>query len=90
LKVRFPDSMASHTREQVSYFGPDGRLRRHDYAVDVLGGATGAHYTGDYREHGGIMVPHRQRVYALGADNHKVPEPVLITIDIARVDFQPA
>jgi len=90
LKVRFPDSIASHTVEQVSYFGPDGRLRRHDYAVDVLGGATGAHYVGDYRAHGGIMVPHRRRVYLLGTDNHKILEPVLITIDIARVDFQPA
>jgi hypothetical protein len=90
LKVRFPGSIASHTGEQVSYFGPDGRLRRHDYAVDVLGGATGAHYAGDYREHGGIMVPHRRRVYPLGTDNHKILEPVLITIDIARVDFQPA
>ena len=90
LKVRFPDGIASHTREQVSYFGPDGRLRRHDCAVDVLGGATGAHYIGDYREHGGIMVPYRRRVYPLGADNLNIPEHVLITIDIARVDFQPA
>jgi hypothetical protein len=90
LKVRFPDSIASHTREQVSYFGPDGLLRRHDYAVDVLGGATGAHYIGDYRDRGGIMVPHRRRVYPLGADNHKIPEPVLIAIDIARLDFRPA
>jgi hypothetical protein len=55
-----------------------------------FGGATGAHYAGDYREHGGIMVPHRRRVYPLGTDNHKILEPVLITIDIARVDFQPA
>jgi hypothetical protein len=90
LKVRFPNSIASHTREQVSYFGPDGTLRRHDYAVDVLGGAMGARYIGDYRERGGIMVPHRRRVYPLGADNHRTPQPVLITIDIARLDFGPA
>jgi hypothetical protein len=50
LKVRFPDGIASHTREQVSYLGPDGLLRRHDYAVDALGGTKGAHYIGDYRE----------------------------------------
>ena len=41
LKVTFPDSIASHSREQVSYFGEDGLLRRHDYTVDVLGGAPG-------------------------------------------------
>lgn len=90
LQVTFPDNIASHTREQVSYFGPDGLLRRHDYAVDVLGGTKGAHYIDDYRERSGIMVPHRRRVYPLGAGNHKIPEPVLITIDIARLDFGPA
>jgi hypothetical protein len=90
LKVRFPDNIASHTREQVSYFGPDGLLRRHDYAVDVLDGAKGAHYVGDYRDRNGIMVPHRRRVYPLGDDNHAVTEPVLVTIDIARLNFWPA
>jgi len=28
LKVIVPDSIASHSREQVAYFGPDGLLRR--------------------------------------------------------------
>ena len=87
LRVIFPDTIASHTREQVSYFSRDGLLRRHDYAVDVLGGATGAHYIGDYRDHGGILMPHRRRVYPLGADNRKIPEPVLIAIDIVRLGF---
>jgi hypothetical protein len=90
LRVRFPDSVASHTKEQVSHFRPDGLVRRHDYAVDVLGGAKGAHYVDDSHEHSGIMVPHRRRVYPLGADNHKILEPVLITIDIACLDFWPA
>src|SRR6202041_539269 len=48
LKVVFPEQIASHAREQVTYFGPDGLMRRHDYAVDVLGGAQGAHYIDDY------------------------------------------
>jgi hypothetical protein len=87
LKVIFPDDIVSHTREQVSYFGRDGLLRRHDYAVDVLGGATGARYIGNYRDHDGILVPHRRRVYPLGADNRKISEPVLIAIDIVRLGF---
>jgi hypothetical protein len=41
LKVTFPANVKSHTREQISCFGPDGLLRRHDYTVDILGGATG-------------------------------------------------
>jgi hypothetical protein len=33
LKVIFPDTIASYTRAQVSYFGTDGLLRRHDYPM---------------------------------------------------------
>ena len=40
LKATFPNSVASHTREQVSYFGEDGLLRRHEYTVDVMDGAS--------------------------------------------------
>jgi hypothetical protein len=48
-RVKFPDTIAIHTREQIGYFGKDGLLRRHDYGVDVLRGAQGAHYLYDYR-----------------------------------------
>jgi hypothetical protein len=47
LKVTFPDIVKSHTRERISCFGPDGVLRRHDYTVDILGGATGLNYASD-------------------------------------------
>ncbi|MDB5479170.1 MAG: hypothetical protein JWO83_223, partial [Caulobacteraceae bacterium] len=88
LKVTFPDNIVSHTREQITYFGPDGLMRRHDYAVDVLGGAMGAHYIHDYREVSGIMAPHRRRVYPLGVDNQPRPEPVLVSIDITHMSFR--
>lgn len=57
LKATFPDSVASHSREQVSYFGEDGLLRRHEYTVDVMGGAGGVNYALDYRDVDGILVP---------------------------------
>ena len=41
LKVTFPDHIKSHTRQQISCFGPDGLLRRHDFTIDILGGAAG-------------------------------------------------
>ena len=63
LRVAFPDEIASHTREQLFYFGPDGLLRRHDYAVDILGGTTGANYALDYRNVNGIVVPTTRRIY---------------------------
>src|ERR1700678_3915931 len=36
LKAIFPDSIDSHCREQISYFGQDGLLRRHEYIVDMM------------------------------------------------------
>jgi hypothetical protein len=50
-------------------------MRRHDYAVEVLGGATGANYSTNYREIQGIEMPTTRRVYAYDADGRKVPEP---------------
>ena len=57
LRVTFPDYVKSHTREQISCFGPDGLLRRHDYTVDILGGATGLNYASEYRDVGGLIFP---------------------------------
>jgi hypothetical protein len=44
-------------------------------------------YVHDHRELDGIMVPTCRRVFPLGPDNKKLPEPVLITIDITEVRF---
>jgi hypothetical protein len=85
LKVTFPDSVKSHTREQISCFGPDGLLRRHDYTVDILGGATGLNYASDYRDVGGIIVPTKRRVYAYEGDYQIVKEPLLVAIDMGEI-----
>jgi hypothetical protein len=87
LEVIFPGYVAKHTRRQVSYFGPDGLIRRHDYAVDVLGGSTGAHYISGYREFDGIVTPTRRRVFAMGPNNRPVPEPILVSIDVKGARF---
>ncbi|TKC79197.1 hypothetical protein FAZ69_30510 [Trinickia terrae] len=88
LKVTFPDSIASHSREQISYFGEDGLLRRHDYTVDVMGGAQGANYASDYRNVRGVMVPMSRRVFAYDEARRKVDEPLLVSIDFREIDFQ--
>jgi hypothetical protein len=85
LKVTFPDSVKSHTREQISCFGPDGLLRRHDYTVDILGGATGLNYASDYRDVDGIIVPTKRRVYAYKGDYELVKEPLLVAIDMGEI-----
>jgi hypothetical protein len=88
LKVTVPDYIASHSREQVAYFGPDGLLRRHAYTVDVMGGASGLNYAADYRNVDGVVVPTKRRVYAADANKQKIPEPVLVAIDIRDISFQ--
>jgi hypothetical protein len=87
LKVTFPDTVASHVKEQVTYFGPDGLMRRHDYIVEILGGATGANYALDYREFQGIKVPTARRIFSYDEKLQKVPEPLLVSIDVAHAEF---
>jgi hypothetical protein len=87
LKATFPESIASHTNEQVSYFGPNGLLRRHQYTVDVLGGAQGLNYAYDYRNFDGIKVPTRRRIYGEDRSGHQISNPVLISIDISEMEF---
>jgi hypothetical protein len=85
LKVTFPDNVKSHSKEQISSFGPDGILRRHDYTVDILGGATGLNYASDYRDVDGIIVPTKRRVYAYEGDYQLVKEPLLVAIDMGEI-----
>ena len=88
LKVTFGDQIKSHTREQISCFGPDGLLRRHDYTVDILGGATGLNYASDYRDVGGIIVPTKRRIYAYEGDYQLIPEPLLVKIDMGEINIK--
>ena len=85
MKATFPDTVKSHSRQQISCFGPDGLLRRHDYTVDILGGATGLNFASDYEDVGGIIVPMKRRVYAYEGDYQLVKEPLLVAIDFSNV-----
>jgi hypothetical protein len=85
LQVTFPDNVKSHTRQQISCFGPDGLLRRHDYTVDILGGATGLNYASEYRDVDGIIVPTKRRVYAYEGNYQLVKEPLLVAIDMGEI-----
>jgi hypothetical protein len=87
LKVTFPKSILSHTRTQITHFGPDGLMRRHDYTVDILGGATGANYPSDYVEIQGLMMPTRRRIYAYDEAGQMVPDPLLVSLDFSDFRF---
>ena len=88
LNVTFPDHIKSHTREQISCFGPDGLLRRQDYTVDILDGAPGLNYASDYREVDGIIIPATRRIYAWEGDYQLVPEPLLVAIDMGDITIR--
>jgi hypothetical protein len=88
LKVNFPNHIKSHTKEQISCFGPDGLLRRHDYTVDILGGATGLNYAYDYKQIGGLQFFSKRRVYAYEGNYVRVPEPLLVNIDVSRITLE--
>jgi hypothetical protein len=62
-------------------------MRRHDYTVDILGGAPGANYTTDYRTFQGIKMPTKRRIYAYDDAMRKVPDPLLVSIDFGKLSF---
>ena len=88
LKVTFRDRIKSHTKEQISCFGPDGLLRRHDYTVDILGGATGLNYAYEYRDIDGLQFFTKRRIYAYEGDYVLVPQPLLVNIDVSAITLE--
>lgn len=65
VTVDFPSSYDTHCQRQTLFFDRSGLLRRHDYGADiVMSGGRGAHYSADYVEVGGIVVPTRRWVVA--------------------------
>ncbi|MEV5147162.1 hypothetical protein AB0L14_22815 [Streptomyces sp. NPDC052727] len=76
LRVTFPDHIATHCREQVFYFGPDGLLRRHDI-----------HTRGHQRRRRRALCLRLRRVRRLGEDGTVSWDTELVTIDVESVLF---
>jgi hypothetical protein len=87
LKVTFPDHIAAHSKEQTFYFDSDGLVERHDYIAEVIGAVPAAHYSAEYRDCDGILVPTKRRVYPIDTDGTVKPEPLLVSIDLDRIKF---
>ena len=77
LQADFPAEVATHSRLQEFYFGPDHLLRRHDYRVDVAGGFPAVHYVDDIVEADGIRLPTKRRAYR--ADQ------LMVSIDLSDI-----
>ena len=85
LKVAFPRSIATHSREQVFYVGDNHLIARLDYIADVSGGIPAAHYLSDYKDFGGIKFATKRRAYPRNPDNTPDLDRLLVAIDIAAI-----
>ncbi|GHO47019.1 hypothetical protein [Ktedonospora formicarum] len=86
LHARFPEAIASHSKEQDFYFGEDFLLRRHDYHVDVAGGFPAAQYVYDIIEVRGLRFPTRRRAYMRGPGLKPIRDLLMVSIDL--MDFR--
>ncbi|HEV8627948.1 MAG TPA: hypothetical protein VG034_26225 [Acidimicrobiia bacterium] len=82
LQADFPAEIATHSRLQEFYFGPDHLLRRHDYRVDVAGGFPAVQYVGDIVEADAIRLPTKRRAY------HADTEQLMVSIDLSDIHFE--
>lgn len=85
LGVRYPESIGTHSADQVLYVDSDGLLRRRDYDVDIAAGSPAAHYMNDHQEFGGIVIPMERFVHSRDESGHPIPVPVTVSIDIDEV-----
>lgn len=88
LQAEFPDDIATHSRLQEFYFGPDRLLRRHDYRVDVAGGFAAAQYVHDIVEFDGIRLPTRRRAYRADAEGRAISDQLMVAIDLSDIEFR--
>lgn len=84
LRATFPGRIASHSRQQDFYFGPDGLLRRHDYHVDVAGGFAVAQLVSEHVEVQGLRFATRRRAYRRDVTLRPRPQPLMMAIDLGE------
>ena len=87
LRVTFPDTVASHSKAQDFYFGPDFLLRRHDYNVGIAGGFPAAQYVHDIVDVQGLRMPTKRRAYVRGPNREPVRDLLMVSIDFSGFEF---
>ena len=87
LRVTYPPNIASHSRAQDFYFGPDFLLRRHDYHVEASGGFAAAQYVFDSVTVRGITLPTKRWAYI--RDEYLLPihDRLMVSIDLSDTSF---
>ncbi|MGW0995678.1 hypothetical protein ACWD5V_20710 [Streptomyces sp. NPDC002523] len=87
LRATFPDTIATHAKEQVFHYDAAGLLRRHDYAAEVLGGTPAAHLCEKHETASGLVFPTHRYVLPIDMDGRVLPEPVLVAIDLTEISL---
>ena len=82
LKVTYPESYPSHSKEQIHYFDSKGIMRRQDYTVDVRQDIVIAHYLLDYHEFDGFIFATKRRLCLRGPDGQPLWDRLLISADL--------
>lgn len=87
LHVTFPRSIATHSTEQVFYFGADFMQRRMDYSVEVNGDVLVAQYQYEPKTFQGLVFPTQRRVHRRNADGTADQSQTSITLDITDIEL---
>jgi hypothetical protein len=86
LRVRFPEDVPAHSREQLYYFGEDGLLRRNDYTAEAFGNwAKAAHYCWRHKSFSGLVVPTHRKAMPRRRNGEPRRQFVLVEINIGDV-----
>jgi hypothetical protein len=83
LLVSFPATIATHSKEQTFYIGPNGLICRHDYEVEIQGNNAAARYLLEPVTVEGIVLPSKFRVYPRNPDNTPATEPLIVGVDLS-------
>ena len=60
---------------------------RHDYDVEISGGATAAHYVADYLDVDDIVVATKHRILSRTPDGESLAAPLIVSIDLSEIMF---
>jgi hypothetical protein len=90
LHVTFPGSIATHSTEQVFYYGADFMQRRMDYAVEINGDVLVAQYQYQPKTFQGLVFPTQRRVHRRSADGTADQSQTSITLDITDIAIDSA
>jgi hypothetical protein len=89
LDASFPPDIDTHSPRQTFYVDAGGRLRRHDYVPEVIGGwARAAHHCADHVRAGGLLFPTRRWVRPIGPGNRSLAFPTLVSLRLTDLRVQ--